>query len=164
MFLEKFLKIVPKTIIVDKCTLDLGPLMIRYYLTPKIFNFRLVIHKFLRSDNDRHYHDHPWNFISFLLKGSYDEHMPFFQYYNSPYVNVDEFYIEDKNKDTVLRHKRFSLIRRPKWWKHWVELGKDDCCNEFISCYTLVLLYGKRREWGFHTEKGWVKHTDYDCC
>lgn len=66
----------PHNVIVDRCNKG-EPLMVRYYLTPKILGFRLVLHKFLRSDNNRFFHDHPWNFITFIFKGpGYFEHQP----------------------------------------------------------------------------------------
>lgn len=122
--------------IVDQCNPELGPLMIRYYLTPKVFGLRLVVHKFLRSDNDRHFHDHPWNFISLILNGCYYEHQP----------------------DGVFRRAAGSVLKRPKYHRHWVELlGKT-------PVYTIVLLWGRRRDWGFWlTDTEWVKQDSYDC-
>lgn len=35
---------------------------------------RIYVHRFMRSDDDRALHDHPWWFISILLRGSYIEH------------------------------------------------------------------------------------------
>src|SRR3989338_1289537 len=35
---------------------------------------RIVLHRFVHSDPDRGYHDHPWSFgISLILNGSYRE-------------------------------------------------------------------------------------------
>src|SRR5687767_14998869 len=49
-----------------------GPFMIRYnILRTKYYTVRL--HIFQRSDNSRCLHDHPWNFISFILCGGYYE-------------------------------------------------------------------------------------------
>lgn len=153
--LSKLVKLLPKNEIADECSDSKGLLMIRYYLTPKIFGFRLVIHQFHRSDNDRHYHDHPWNFISIILKGNYVEHYP------SIYQGTDIQHA----------HRRWDIIKRPKEWKHWVELVDQMCdCGSAnciyakpVPCWTLVLLYGKRRDWGFWTEQGWVKYDKYDC-
>jgi hypothetical protein len=35
--------------------------------------FTLRIHHILRSDNERDLHDHPFDFTSFIFKGSYTE-------------------------------------------------------------------------------------------
>lgn len=173
MLMKTMLKILPKNEIVDECRDGSGLLMTRYYLTPKIFGCRLVIHQFHRSDNDRHYHDHPWNFISIVLKGKYYEHMPFFQFYNSIYVKPDKLCLDERFNDTVVLQERFSIIRRPKSWKHWVELPEHFAdvhlsdmygrVHIFEECWTLVFLYGRRRDWGFWTQQGWIKHDQYDC-
>lgn len=151
--LAKLVKILPKNEIADECHDGRGLLMTRYYLTPRIFGIRLVLHQFHRSDNDRHYHDHPWNFISLILKGGYIEHFPF---QGIPIEKV---------------HCAGHIIKRPKEWRHWVELlhkphadGYDFyIVPEYEECWTLVLLYGQRRDWGFWTEQGWVKNDKYDC-
>lgn len=162
--------------------------MTRYYLSPKIFGCRLVLHQFHRSDNDRHYHDHPWNFISFILKGSYIEHFPSKQ--SNWWQKLDPWHRDTTNPNIDIQqcHRRFSIIKRPKEWKHWVELADNSWCYEcgeylrrlkeyekeahrehnsyryeYEECWTLVFLYGQRREWGFWTEKGWIKHNEYDC-
>ena len=36
----------------------------------------LRLHHILRGDNDRHFHDHPMDFISLILRGGYIEHRP----------------------------------------------------------------------------------------
>lgn len=166
--LRKLLQLLPKNKIDDECRDGSGLLMTRYYLTPKIFGVRLVIHCFHRSDNDRHYHDHPWNFISLILKGSYIEHFPSGQdFFGKPAPLL-------AGVDLQLVHRRWSIIKRPKTWKHWVELPLKHINSEWLrtqidefqyfeECWTLVLLYGERRDWGFWTEKGWIKHDKYDC-
>ena len=48
--------------------------MYRWFIF-KIGNLpRIYLHKFLRSDDDRAPHNHPWWFISIILTGSYTEH------------------------------------------------------------------------------------------
>lgn len=34
------------------------------------------VHHILRSDSDRHFHDHPWNFLTVILRGGYWEIKP----------------------------------------------------------------------------------------
>lgn len=65
-----------------------GPYMLRWWLfgTSKTldnhgnpqprrpFGYSFYLHCFLRSDDDRALHDHPWNFVSLLLFGGYKEH------------------------------------------------------------------------------------------
>jgi hypothetical protein len=96
------------------------------------------LHKILRSDKDRHSHDHPFDFWSLLLTGGYDEVLP-------SSLLFDEFTAR-RRWLSVVRHRGADahrlILTRPVW--------------------TLVLVSPKYREWGFHTEDGWVSHDDYE--
>ena len=48
------------------------PYMRRWALITRWFSIR--IHHWYRGDDDRHFHDHNWNFWCMVLKGSYDDH------------------------------------------------------------------------------------------
>jgi hypothetical protein len=85
--------------IFDVCAPEKGPLLIRYQLLRTPW-FNIYLHHFLRSDNDRHFHDHPWHFLTILLAGGYIEHTPC----------------------GTFRRRRFSVLVRPAWWQHWVEI------------------------------------------
>lgn len=51
------------------------PMLLRWNIF-RVWNFpRIFLYKFLRSDDDRAPHDHPWWFISILLRGTYIEHL-----------------------------------------------------------------------------------------
>lgn len=92
----------------------------------------LRVHKILRSDDDRHLHDHPWSFASLILRGRYFDVFPGgSRSYRPGDVNVKSH--EDLHKLVV--------IEGPVW--------------------TLVVTGPKRKSWGFVTEKGWVRHSDY---
>ena len=121
----------PNRKIGDDCYPELGPLMIRYFLfrTPW---FGMYLHKFLRSDNDRHVHDYPWSFVTLILSRGYWEHLP------------------DR---TEKWRGRFSIHYRPAEWQHWVEIKKP--------VWTLVVRFKRRREWGFVTPLGWINHFAY---
>jgi hypothetical protein len=45
------------------------PYVIRWRFETKWFSIRL--HHWLAPDDDRAHHDHPWNFITFVIKGGY---------------------------------------------------------------------------------------------
>ena len=51
------------------------PYMHRWWLIPRNPVFNVYLHRFLRSDDDRALHDHPWPSLSILLHGSYREHV-----------------------------------------------------------------------------------------
>lgn len=48
--------------------------MLRWWLIPRNKYFNIYLHHFLRRDEDRALHDHPWWSISFIFEGSYFEH------------------------------------------------------------------------------------------
>lgn len=110
-----------------------NPYLLRWYLIPKNRFLNLYLHVFLRSDDDRALHDHPWCNLSLLLRGEYTEH------------TIQQGGI----------HRR--VIRRAGDWKlrsassaHRIELHSG-------SCMTLFLTGPKTRDWGFHCpETGWV--------
>lgn len=115
------------------CAGERGPLLQRWFLWRKLFGFSVMIHKFYRSDQDRHFHDHPWPFITFLFHSGYTEHTP----------------------RGTFHHSWGTLLYRPATWQHWVELTA-------FPTYTLVFKRMGQREWGFHTENGWIHWKQYD--
>ena len=131
--------LIRRRVIADPCYPEGGPLMTQYYLLDSPW-LALYLHRFHRSDNDRHVHDHPWSFFTFLLSGGYWEHLPKFAE------------IPDGEQIRVYR-RRFSLLWRPAEWRHWVEIERP--------VWTLVLRLRRRRVWGFWTERGWLDWQTY---
>jgi len=96
---------------------------------------QIRVHNILRSDNDRHFHDHPFDFVSLILRGGYIEHRPGY----SQRICLPKSLVWHRAEDL---HFLKLLGERPAW--------------------TLVLAAPKRRAWGFKTERGWVDARDYD--
>ena len=115
----------------DPCSPDRGPLMIRYRVLQTRW-FNVYLHHFLRSDYDRCFHDHPWAFVTVLLSGGYWENTPAGRFWR----------------------RRFSILRRPAEWQHWVEIVRP--------VWTLILVSRKCREWGFITDRGWVQWRQFE--
>lgn len=110
------------------------PYLLRWHLIPRNRFFNVYLHKFLRSDDDRALHDHPWAFnASILLKGSYIEHT--------------------KNGDFLRRRGRI-YIRRGEY-AHRVQLIKGK------PVWTLFITGRKVRAWGFHCPQGWRHWKDF---
>lgn len=108
------------------------PYLRRYYLL-KTKRLGIYIHEILRSDEDRDLHDHPWNFLSIVLRHGYIELFP-----NGEYkCRFPRSWVFHRAEDA---HK-VELYEKPAW--------------------TLVFVGRKRREWGFHTSDGWVHWQDY---
>ena len=126
------------------------PYMERYYIflkDRKWFPFNVTLHKILRSD-DPIMHDHPWSYMTIILKGGYWEHTPVF----------------NKEGKLLLEFSRWrgpgSIIRRKANEFHWLELEDNKPAT------TLFFMGPQKREWGFlvQTKKGlhrWIKWTDY---
>jgi len=123
----------------------------RYYIflkDRKYFPFNVTLHKIVRSD-DPIMHDHPWGYMTVVLKGGYWEHTPVFN--------------DDGKILTEFQTWRGpgSIIKRKAGEYHWLEL------DESVGPATTLFFMGKQqRDWGFlvQTKKGlhrWIKWTDY---
>lgn len=109
----------------------------RWWVIPRNRLFNIYLHQFLRSDDDRALHDHPWWNVSLLILGSYVEHtMP------QGGVNVRTLYVAG---DIKLRGARYA---------HRVELVAGPCWSLFITG-------PKVRDWGFHCPSRWVPWQDF---
>lgn len=127
----------------------------RVHLTP--FRWwklpRLYLHIFQRPDEDRHLHDHPWDFDTTVLWGGYEE--------VSHVMDVD-----GKPTGQFIVDKLSFLSKRKRKATHAHKITR------LLSpvVVTLVSRSNSRfREWGFwvdfegerRTEWEWIKWTDY---
>lgn len=132
----------PRRRVIWSCDAARGPLLTRYYL----LDTRLVaiyLHHLHASDEDRALHDHPWSFVTFLLSSGYWEWVP----------NDDVGEAIAMGPTVGLWRRRFSVLYRPAEWRHRLQLVKP--------CWTLVLRWRRRREWGFITPTGWLDWRSY---
>jgi hypothetical protein len=109
-----------------------GDYMRRWTVTTPWFSLRL--HHILRSDLDRHHHDHPFSFVSLILRGGYVERSP-------------------GGPPRVCRPGTV-VVRRAEDLHSLTLLGE--------SAWTLVAATPRRKRWGFDTEDGWVFAGEYD--
>jgi hypothetical protein len=120
-----------------------SPYLRRHWVLPRNRLFNVYVHQFLRSDDDRALHDHPWLFnVSFLLEGAYIEH--------TIAAGGVEIASARKAGDWKLRWgpapHRVKLIADPFAETHH-ELG----------CWTVFVTGPVVRNWGFHcTKTGWI--------
>lgn len=117
------------------------PLMVRWILfsvSRGIHKFAIMVHKFYRSDHDRCLHDHPWNFLSIILKGGYGE------------------VFESEGVETQAWRRPFSVLLRKAEWKHRVVLLPGH------TCWSLVFATGPVRRWGFWPEGKWCFWRNYN--
>lgn len=154
-----------------------NPYMLRWHLIPRNRFFNIYLHKFLRSDDDRALHDHPWSWnLSLILKGEYIEHMP-----ENPKTYgkiVDNFFapeFKDWDFDTIKKVRRaWRPIFRKGVTPHRVELFGDALHPDFTSenyhngtlppdkpVWTIFITGSNVREWGFYCPKGWRSHKEF---
>ena len=104
-----------------------APYLQRWYLIPpnRRLNIYLQFH-FVRSDDDRALHDHPWSFASVLIAGAY---------------------LEITDTGSTLRAPGSLRVRRADH-RHRIELlpNRD---RGFCGCWTLVITGPHCRQWGF---------------
>lgn len=107
------------------------PYMLRWWIIPRNKFFNIYLHRFLRSDDNRALHDHPWINCSYLLLGEYTE-----------------WTIEAGGVHKSRIAKQGSVKFRGAAFAHRVELHNGPCWSLFITGPVI-------REWGFHCTKGW---------
>lgn len=125
---------ITRKVVPDKTT-D-RPYLIRWHIRFP-FGFAIYFHKLCLSDPDRCLHDHPWGFLSILVWGRYTEHVP-----------------------GKMRRIRWLNIHRATD-AHRVVLDKDDAGQD-KPVYTILLRGRRQREFGFHTEEGWLHWREYN--
>lgn len=117
-----------------KCGERLGrpecPYLRRWVLALGLFSVR--VHHFYRSDDARNHHDHPWWFVTLVLKGGY--------------TDVSEGRLD---------HLRPGSMRfRPALHRHTVQTDPG-------GVWTLVLTGPNRRTWGFWVKGRFRKANKY---
>lgn len=126
------------------------PYLLRWWVIPRNPIFNVYLHQFMRSDDDRALHDHPWLFnCSILLEGYYNEHTPegvfqrnegswYFRPHRAPHR------VELLKGRRLTPHKERNLVGGRVW--HVFER----------PCTTLFITGPVVRAWGFYCPKGWI--------
>ncbi len=126
-----------------------NPYMYRWYLVPRNRLFNLYLHKFLRDDDDRALHDHPWWFYSIMIRGGYNEVVP---------AAIGEYCTPDGN--TVIERTAPSIAFRPATHRHRVVLHRDSS-GAMKPAWTLILTGRVVRLWGFWCPSGFISWKDF---
>ena len=100
-----------------------------YRWTLIIFGFTIRLHHWLRSDDNRYFHDHGTDLISIILKG---------HYYNV--VPADDSCNTSKCKK--IKVKAGSIWFAKAEQRHYLEIPKG-------GAWTLLLCSRKKKNWGF---------------
>ncbi len=109
------------------------PYCVRWWIIPRNRFFNIYLHRFLRDDDDRALHDHPWDNCSIPLRTGYNEVMA---------------------RGITRRRRRFGMYFRRAETAHRVVLLRG-AGGVPIESWSLFVTGPVRREWGFHCPRGW---------
>lgn len=115
-----------------------NPYLLRWFVIPRNPLFNIYLHKFLRSDDDRALHDHPWANCSLILKGNY---------------------VEQTADGATLLSDGAIRCRLSGKFAHRIELVNG-------PCWTLFITGPRYRNWGFNCTdalgyKRWVPWQEF---
>jgi hypothetical protein len=102
----------------------------RYYITPRKWPYKVMLHYIRKPDNDRDPHDHPWSFLTLILWGGYLELV---------------FKTEDQLRGKVPMISR--LLRVGFVWRRAEHIHQIHSLLK--PTWTLVFAGRGRRVWGF---------------
>lgn len=102
--------------------------------------FGIFLHRFVGGDDECSMHNHPWPFLTWILKGGYDEYV----------VGPDGY-----GPPKCTWYGVGSLLARPAEWTHQVQIRPN------TPTVSLVIHGFKRQHWGFFTPKGFVGWRNY---
>ena len=105
----------------------------RWFIVPRNELGNVYLHEFCRSDDDRAFHDHPWDSTSLILSGRYIEHTP------------EGSFMRQAGET----HSRVATAM------HRIELLPGE------RAITLFFTGPKLREWGFDCPQGWRHWRDF---
>ena len=106
--------------------------------------FSVRLHRFCPDFIDEHPHDHPWPFVTFVIKGEYDDLVPRVEMHCDPSNGArtssfphmtGDLVVGDKMRPGKLRYRRAQHI-------HSTRVGPK-------GCTTIVVTGPVIRQWGF---------------
>lgn len=112
--------------------------------------FAIRLHEILRSDTDRHLHDHPCDNISIVLAGGYWEIVPV-----EPGHRKTIFTVDGLEETHAVWRGPGSIVFRRAADRHRLVLPEDE------TCWSVFIVFRKTRKWGFYTPDGWVHWKTY---
>lgn len=124
-----------------------NPYLLRWWLIPRNMYFNIYLHYFIRSDDDRALHDHPWHNLSFLLTGAYREKL---------------FVDNIQSKGEIYSDHRVpgKIYTRGPRTAHRIILERDEDGKE-KPLWTLFLTGPYIRTWGFYCPRKWIHWKEF---
>lgn len=129
----------------------------RWWLIPRNKYFNIYLHKVI-GDDERYFHDHPWNSLGFILEGAYLEVTPYEQQFHklrNRKITQSAFHIETLSQGT--------WSYRDTSFAHYLTL--QERVNHKIGplcVWSLFFTGPKKTEWGFYDQQGnWEHHVKW---
>lgn len=119
--------------------------MDRYYLflkDRKWFPFNVTLHRIKRSDFPI-FHDHPWSYMTIILKGGYYEHTPIFNERGEKFAEL----VKWKGPGSIIKRKATDY--------HWLELSNG------VPTLSLFFMGRQTRKWGFLVPNPLLKQHEW---
>lgn len=113
------------------------------------------VHEILTSDDQRAFHDHPWDFMSIGLHGTYVEERPGFLVVDGGTGQAVRCAHVGNESNPRCTYRAPWLLRRAATDLHSLVLPAG-------PVWTLVVMGPKRRTWGFADPDGWVGWREFD--
>lgn len=112
------------------------------------FGIAVRLHYIKSPDRDRHLHDHPWAFVSVVLRGWYIEHRP---------MTIQPNFLGTEEELTYSAWRREGEIAF-RWWtaRHRISTVAPE------GVWTLFITGPMMQWWGFYTPAGKVYYRDYE--
>jgi hypothetical protein len=111
------------------------------------------VHHILRSDSDRVLHDHPWPFMTVILRGGYLEERPLFK--TPPELLMKRMALLGVEPTVTTMHRPGSVLFRAATSRHRLVIPR------WKTAWTLFFMGPRLQEWGFYTPEGKVPWGDY---
>ena len=128
---------------------EADPYLLRWWVIPRNRFFNIYLHKFMRSDDDRALHDHPWANLSVVLRGAYVEVLP---------ANANGWPFDTRLR-SVLRTRGAIVWRRAEDAHRVLLIAGHD--GKPMPCWSLFFTGRVVRQWGFWCPQGWRYYRDF---
>ena len=115
--------------------------------------FAMCLHWLNHPDPEPWLHDHPVSFLSLILRGWYIDKRFLMS-------SLCRYFLYTSPDDCGREYLYFE--RKNKWWNYISAETEHSIIQVGPKTLTLCFMGPKVREWGYHTDKGWVYWKDYN--
>jgi hypothetical protein len=125
--------------------------LLRWRLLPHNRVFNIYLHRFMRDDDERALHDHPWPSVSFILAGGYWEYLP----RDGGREFMPGSTLHPAGALVALWRAPGAIVFRRPITAHRIAIPTDR------QVWTLFIVGPRVRDWGFRCPQGFVPWRHY---